>query len=33
VTATRTSVAGLPSHFATAIACDVDMPVPISAAL
>jgi hypothetical protein len=26
-------VAGLPLHLATAIACDVDMPVPISAAL
>ena len=33
VTATRTSVAGRPSHFATATACDVDIPVPISAAV
>jgi len=33
VIATCTSVAGMPSHFATATACEVDMPVPISAAV
>ena len=33
VMAIWTSVAGMPSHFATATACDVEVPVPISAAV